>query len=65
MIQTFRLFESQSLYRRSSVIDPIPDPETIGPSLDGPDMGVYLHEVGATICSIKLQASRIQRSEIL
>jgi hypothetical protein len=65
MIQTFTLFESQSLYGRSTVIDPIPGPETIGPSLDGPDMGVYLHEVGATICSIKLQGSRTQRSEIL
>ena len=27
------------------VEDPIPGPETIGPSLDGPDWGVYQHEV--------------------
>jgi hypothetical protein len=26
-------------------LDPIPGPETIGPSLEGPDYGVYQHEV--------------------
>lgn len=29
----------------SIVIDPIPGPETIGPSLDGPDPEVFGHEV--------------------
>jgi hypothetical protein len=29
----------------SVVIDPIPGPETIGPSLDGPDPEVFGHEV--------------------
>lgn len=26
-------------------LDPIPGPETIGPSLEGPDYGVYQHEI--------------------
>ena len=29
----------------STVIDPIPGPETIGPSLDGPDPQVFGHEL--------------------
>ena len=29
----------------SIVIDPIPGPETIGPSLDGPDPEVFRHKV--------------------
>ena len=33
---------------RAVVEDPIPGPETIGPSLDGPDWGVYQHEVGSS-----------------
>lgn len=65
MIQTFRFFESQHLYGRSAVTDPIPGPETIGPSLDAPDMGVYLHEVRSAIYSIELRTPEAQRSEIL
>jgi len=61
MIQTFRFVESQNLNRHSAIIDPIPGPETIGPSLDGPDMGVYLHEVGPFIDSIELLSSQTQR----
>ena len=30
---------------RSGLEDPIPGPETIGPSLNCPDEGVYQHEV--------------------
>ena len=65
MIQTFRFFESQQLYGRSAVMDPIPGPETIGPSLDAPDMGVYLHEVGSAIYSIELRTSPAEGSEML
>jgi hypothetical protein len=31
----------------SGLEDPIPGPETIGPSLNCPDEGVYQHEVGS------------------
>jgi hypothetical protein len=65
MIQTFRFVESQNLNRHCAIIDPIPGPETIRPSLDGPDMGVYLYEVGSFIDSIKLQSSETPRFEIL
>jgi hypothetical protein len=38
-LRDLHISEERRLYKRLE--DPIPGPETIGPSLDGPDHGIY------------------------